>query len=492
MLVYLELSSVGPSPKMALELGERLNLLTGDNGLGKSFLLDIAWWALTRKWPAEVNNKLPAGLMARPSGDADATIAFYFSGKTKRESYISKFDRKAQAWTGRSGRPTNPGLVLYAQVDGSFAVWDPARNYWRKKGTVDIQDRPPAYVFSPREVWDGLRDETNRPLCNGLIADWAGWQKENGEAFTLFKAVLRSLSPSGAEQLEPGPLLRISLDDARDIPTLKMPYGQNVPVMHASAGIRRILALAYLLVWSWEEHVRASDLLGEPTTGQIVFLIDEIEAHLHPKWQRRIIRSLLDVIKQLAESAQVQLITATHSPLVLASVEPFFDPNIDAWFDLDMVECDDDTPEVQLTRRPFVRHGDASNWLTSEAFDMRSARSLEAEVALNAAAQAMHTENFNAMEARKVDAQLRTVLSDIDPFWMRWRYIAEKKGWLVPMQEAPYPAERRRPVRSARPEPSGLDEETRPARRPGQSRKVAKHGQKNKERKGGGKKGGMA
>lgn len=47
MLEYLRLENVGPAPSM--ELAPRLNLLTGDNGLGKSFLLDCAWWALTQK-----------------------------------------------------------------------------------------------------------------------------------------------------------------------------------------------------------------------------------------------------------------------------------------------------------------------------------------------------------------------------------------------------------------------------------------------------------
>ena len=49
MLERLELENVGPAPKMALELAPRMNLITGDNGLGKSFLLDVAWWALTRR-----------------------------------------------------------------------------------------------------------------------------------------------------------------------------------------------------------------------------------------------------------------------------------------------------------------------------------------------------------------------------------------------------------------------------------------------------------
>lgn len=432
MLTHLSLINVGPAPKMEIEFGPRLNLLTGDNGLGKSFLLDIAWWALTRKWPAEINKRLPAGLMAKPSETGKATIEFSFIPKSKPEiSYTSTFDRQIQAWTGKAGRPSNPGLVLYAQVDGSFAVWDPARNYWRKKGDVDVQDRPPAYVFSPREVWDGLRQEEKGLLCNGLISDWAGWQKENGPAFKRLEAVLEALSPSKKEKIKAGKLTRISLDDARDIPTLKMPYGQSVPVLYASAGIRRIIALAYLLVWSWEEHLKASELLGQKSTSQIIFLIDEIEAHLHPRWQRRIISALLSVMKSLSNKAEVQIITATHSPLVMASVEPFFDPIKDAWFDLDFVADEKNNARVELSRRDFVRRGDVSNWLTSQAFDLESARSLEAERLLEKASKALSDENFGAQEAKKLDAQLREVLGDTDTFWMRWRFVAEKKGWLA-------------------------------------------------------------
>ena len=105
MIKNLKITNVGPAPEMALDFNKRLNLLTGDNGLGKSFLLDIAWWALTRKWPAEVNAKLTSGKKALPSGEGKATIGFTFVGKAKEESYESTYDRKEQAWTGRAGRP---------------------------------------------------------------------------------------------------------------------------------------------------------------------------------------------------------------------------------------------------------------------------------------------------------------------------------------------------------------------------------------------------
>ncbi len=50
MLERLSFKNIGPAAEMALDFGERLNLLTGDNGLGKTFVLDAAWWALTRTW----------------------------------------------------------------------------------------------------------------------------------------------------------------------------------------------------------------------------------------------------------------------------------------------------------------------------------------------------------------------------------------------------------------------------------------------------------
>lgn len=424
MLKELNLTNVGPASLMELEFGERLNLVTGDNGLGKSFLLDIAWWSMTRKWPAELNNSLTVGKKVRPLPKKDGEISFTFTGKSKDERYTSNYQPREEAWTGRAGRPANPGLVLYAMSDGSFAVWDPARNYWQTKNNVDVQERRPAFVFSPADVWDGLEDEGS-VLCNGLVQDWATWQKEDGEAFKLLKKVLKVLSPNDKEAMVPGKLGKLSLDDVRDIPTLTMPYRQDVLVLHASSGMKRVMALAYFLVWAWLEHRKAADHLGEDPTHQVVFLIDEVESHLHPSWQRTIVPALLGVMKELTSRPDVQLITATHSPLIMASVEPLFDERKDAWFDLDLEQG-----EVVLRKRPFVRQGDASRWLTSEAFDLSSAGSREAEAVLSKAAKAMAEPDFDAQEAIKVDAELRKVLSDTDPFWMRWRFVAEKKGWL--------------------------------------------------------------
>lgn len=427
MLGHLKLTNVGPAPAMELTFARRLNLLTGDNGLGKSFLLDIAWWCLTRKWPAQLNPRLPSGLMAKPHQSGPASIEFTITSLHDIISarYSADYDRRAQAWTGKAGRPLPPGPVVYAQVDGGFAVWDPLRNYWRQKGDSDVQDRPPAYVFTPREVWDGLAAADGSWLCNGLIRDWAGWQKENGSAFDQLREVLNELSSSGEEAIEPGELTRISLDDVRDMPTIRMPYQPDVPVVHASSGVRRIMALAYFLVWVWREHRQAARQIEEPEAGRIVFLIDEIESHLHPSWQRAIVPAVLSAVEKLSPQIKVQVVAATHSPLIMASVEPLFDPDRDAWFDLDL-----ERDEIVLKRLDFEKHGDAANWLTSEAFDLKSGRPLEYEKLVEKAASLLDNGQADKTEVEKMNRRLVAALNPKDDFLFNWRYICKQKGLL--------------------------------------------------------------
>jgi hypothetical protein len=428
MLNRLELQGVGPAAKLDIDFARRVNLITGDNGLGKSFLLDIAWWSLTRTW---------AHRPARPdAGGPTPTIAFTFESKTRPVSFASTFDWEEQAWVSKPGRPPSPGMVLYAQVDGSFSVWDPARNYWKKNAAkgVDTPDRPPAYLFSPQQVWDGLkrldpRDASrSEVLCNGLIADWASWQKERGRPFAQLTSVLGALSPAKGE-LAVGELTRISLDDVRDMPTLRMPYGKEVAIVHASAAIRRVAALAYLLVWTWQEHIRASKLLHQETTPQIIFLIDEIEAHLHPTWQRSILRSLLAVMTALSEEIDVQLIAVTHSPMLLASMEPMFDPARDSLWIVDLVEAGG-KHEVQLKHASWHRRGDASAWLRSEVFELEEARSIEAEEAISAARDLMARDQPDKAGFARIYEALRRSMPGADPFWVDWRAWGWRHGLL--------------------------------------------------------------
>lgn len=422
MLKFLMLEGVGPAHRFGpVEFAPRLNFITGDNGLGKSFLLDIAWWALTRTW-ARNSPAVPQ------SGVPHPRIHYAYS-KTKavEVNEISNFKRESQSWMPRSGRPATPGVVIYAGVDGSFSAWDPVRNYWNdKESSLDL-DRPRVFNFTPDEVWKGLKGSTGVQHCNGLIQDWVLWQKGQDPAFIDLTKVLGALSPSGQEKLTPGKPVRIGLD-VKDYPSLRFPYGQDVALVHASAGMRRIAALAYLLVWTWREHLLACHQTGAKPAREIIFLIDEIECHLHPQWQRRIVPALLGVMQALTDKKiPIQLILSTHSPLVLASAEPDFDESRDAAFNITMQQG-----EAVVEREYWDKQGDVVNWLVSDAFGLKQARSVEAEEAIEAAEAWMRQDRDNlppGLRTRKAihHALLRTLRGG-DHFWPRWIVWTEARA----------------------------------------------------------------
>jgi hypothetical protein len=334
-----------------------------------------------------------------------------------------------QSWTRPAGRPTIPGLVIYGRVDGSFSVWDPARNYWRdaETGEVEALDRPRSFDFTAETVWTGIPKKAGKTPCKGLIEDWVYWQNQPKTAvekkpFELLSAVIKELSHP-AEPMEPGEPMRLFIDDATIYPSIRMPYG-DVPVVQAAAGVRRVLALAYLVVWAWDEHTQASRLRNEDPTDRLILVLDEVESHLHPKWQRTILPSLLTVVNKLNDQMRVQVLCSTHSPLVLASLEPLFDEEHDRlfWFDLEQ-------KTVSFREFAWAKYGDVVGWLQSPIFDLKQARSREAEEAIEAAKAFLRNDQdvlpAGLKTKAKIDQRLRELLDGQDPFLIRWHVSTE-------------------------------------------------------------------
>ncbi len=405
MLETLSLSHLGPAPALEFEFGERLNLLTGDNGLGKTFVLDLAWWALTRCW-------IEGRVIHPAAGVSNAAIRYHVHGRGGPNSEVEcHYRRETLDWSPLPvRRPPDPGLVLYARIDGGFSLWDPERNGG---------ERPAAFQFEKAELWEGKRDpEDGTVICRGLLEDWETWSLKANGAFKSLVAVLAEVSPGGNEApLVPGQSVRVPGMGVRDVPTLMMPYGP-VPLPHTSAGMRRILSLAYMLVWAWEEHRAAAGQRGRECSRRIVLLWDEVEAHLHPQWQRTILPAVVRVLNQMLASAdapQVQVLATTHAPFVLASVETIFDESRDRIFNLELTAGH----EVRLEKVQWARFGSVIEWLRSPAFDMKSGYSKEAEKALTDAIRWMRGER-EGMTRGAVHAELERTLAEGDPFWPRW------------------------------------------------------------------------
>jgi hypothetical protein len=83
--------------------------------------------------------------------------------------------------------------------------------------------------------------------------------------------------------------------------------GSKVPTIGLSDGYRSVLALSGDLVW---RLIQSFPDTTDPLREEGVVLIDELDIHLHPIWQRDIAQLLQEQFPNL------QFIVATHSPLI--------------------------------------------------------------------------------------------------------------------------------------------------------------------------------
>jgi hypothetical protein len=150
------------------------------------------------------------------------------------------------------------------------------------------------------------------------------------------------------------------------------------------------------------------------------------EAHLHPQWQRKILTALLEVQKDLASFLAMQLLIATHSPLLMSSIEPIFDRNNDKIFHLNLLKPNNEGAEVVLQEPEFVVYGTVDSWLRSEIFELSQPRSLEA--AIEDAKKLQLKEIVTKAEVVEVSERLMKYLSAHDPFWSRWTFFATEHG----------------------------------------------------------------
>ena len=260
-------------------------------------------------------------------------------GKRERTAQI---DRVALAWARHVAnridevwqRPgdAHEGVGIYATHSGSFVLWDSIGEPGESK---EFSDWSKHYVVSRDDVWDGFtwtdRRSKKIQVSNGLVRDWASWQGQEKapDILKTFIRCLHDLSPPDGPSLRPGRLATIAGGDVREFPTIRMPYG-DIAIIYASAGVQRILALAYVLLWHWQRHVSRCTRSKRSPFERMVVIVDEIESHLHPRWQRQILPSILKTIEKFAPDLKVQFHVSTHSPLVMASMESNFSLETDA------------------------------------------------------------------------------------------------------------------------------------------------------------------
>jgi hypothetical protein len=148
-------------------------------------------------------------------------------------------------------------------------------------------------------------------------------------------------------------------------PPDKIPlHGDSIGLHDLSDGYSSLTALIGHL---FRYALASSGWREDPASVAGVVLIDEIDAHLHPSWQRRVLPDLARLFRNL------QILATTHSALVAASVET-----------QSVIHLSTSRPahSVQVRRYDMDLQGlDANDILTGPMFGLDDTRDIGTEVA---------------------------------------------------------------------------------------------------------------
>ena len=180
------------------------------------------------------------------------------------------------------------------------------------------------------------------------------------------------------------------------------------------SAIERFTTLGVAIAWVCRRKQPANR--GEGLT----LLIDDIENHLHPSWEREALDGIQELQAQAVWDDPVQVIATTNAPMLLAGAEAGCNPQRDLLATLVSAESG-----TRIVEGPLTRQGTVGRWLMSDAIGLESDRNIAAEQAIAETKRIMIDGSTDKTRVAAADAALRRALPDDDAFWPRWRYFAE-------------------------------------------------------------------
>ncbi len=314
---------------LSLELHEKLNVFVGMNGVGKSSILDAT--AILLSWL--VNRIKYVGASGRPimeadikNGDSSANLEItlnedgsYFGwsiakvrkGRSKKDVVsilvsVSDAAKKMQSEISKSQGQVNLPLLVYYPVNR--AVLDiPLRI--RDKHSLDLLSAYDEALTSGanfRTFFEWFREREDLENENRIYADHLikpdGFQFPDMQLEAVRKALAQFMPEFKNLTVRRNPL-RMEVEK----------LGERITVNQLSDGEKCLMAMIGDLA---RRMAVANPLRNNPLEGKGVVLVDEVDLHLHPKWQRMIIPKLVEVFPNC------QFLISTHSPHVITHVRP--------------------------------------------------------------------------------------------------------------------------------------------------------------------------
>lgn len=308
-----------------MQLGKRLTLLIGENGTGKSTILDaisIGLGAILTHLPKvagvsfkNTDIKQIENQTAPYSRVKIETLTGIVWDRTLRRDKSKKTASAIPPATGLSAlkkyleneiiNPFNEGnefqLPVISYYGVSRALLDvPLRRRGFPKTHQRFESLENALISSTRFraafVWFYNKENEERRKQSEL--------RSFDYKLPELEAVRKAIETVFPDISEP----HIMLNPLRF--AVKM-NGETLDIMQLSDGYKTLLSLIIDLA---SRMALANPHMMNPLEAPAIVLIDEIDLHLHPEWQRRVIGDILSAFPN------TQFVLTTHSPYVVSSI----------------------------------------------------------------------------------------------------------------------------------------------------------------------------
>jgi uncharacterized protein (DUF2235 family) len=300
-LTRLVLENIGPFPKLALDLKPDVNVFLGGNGVGKSTILRAIAAVL-------------CGRQAEPSAMAML--------RARQRPATSGTSGSIEIQFGRSSHNTR----ILTRTGGTEVVSPPVVPVTAEQ--VLALGFPPLRTASPTA--GDVSPSYSEPVAEDLLPLVLG--EPDFRLSALRSWIIRLDHQAKTEQTSGIPSRSRDLLDRLFAATGKLTEGVKIELVDVIPQTQQIIVrtddgevpfelvsqgTASLISWVGVILQRLYEVYPsdpDPTQRHFLVLMDEIDAHMHPQWQRVLLNRIREIFPN------VQLLATTHSPLIIADL----------------------------------------------------------------------------------------------------------------------------------------------------------------------------